>query len=104
MKTILFLFISLSISAQKYRVRAVQDSIYIQDTLPIGHSLKVWSPYVKDFLLTLTNPDGYIVDVMQPHTNGWKPKEDIKGWYSYELIWFDFRGKRSVKSGKVFVL
>jgi hypothetical protein len=104
MRTILFLFISLSISAQKYRVRAVHDSIYIQDTLPIGHSLKVWSPYVKDFMLTLINPNGYVVEILQPIKNGWKRGDEMQGWYSYELIWFDFRGKRSTKSGKVFVL
>jgi hypothetical protein len=104
MRTILFLFISLSISAQKYRVRAVHDSVFIVDTLCTDCQLKVWSPYVKDFMLTLTNPNGYVVEILQPIKNGWKRGTEMPGWYSYELIWFDFRGKRSTKSGKVFVL
>ena len=108
MKTILFLLLSVSLFAQvkpvKYRVRAVKDSVYIVDTLHADHTLKLWSVYAKDFMFTLINPNGYVVDVLQPHRNGWKRGTEMQGWYSYDLVWFDFRGKRSVKSGKVFVL
>jgi hypothetical protein len=104
MKSILFLLFSVSLSAQAYRVRAVQDSVFIVDTLCAQCPLKVWSPYVKDFMLTLVNPNGYVVEVMQPHRNGWKRGTEMQGWYSFDLVWFDFRGKRATKSGKVFVL
>ncbi len=104
MKTILFLFLSLSAVGQKYRVRAVKDSVYLPDTLHPGHVLNVGSPYVKDFMLTLVNPNGYVVDVLEPTRNGWKRGNEMQGWYSYDLVWFDFRGKRYVKSGRVLVL
>jgi hypothetical protein len=104
MKTILFLLLSLSAVGQKYRVRAVQDSVFIVDTLCAQCQLKVWSPYVKDFLLTLTNPNGYVVDVLQPHRNGWKRGTEMQGWYTFDLVWFDFSGRRSTKLGRVLVL
>ncbi len=110
MRTILFLLLSLSllvctnVVAQKYRVRAVKDSVYIPDTLHSGHVLNVGSPYVKDFMLTLVNPNGYVVDVLEPTRNAWKRGNEMQGWYTFDLIWYDFRGRRSVKSGKVFVL
>lgn len=106
MKTILFLLLTLSLSlnGQKYRVRAVRDSVFIPDTLCNECPLRVWSPYTKEFMLTLVNPNGYVVEVLQHHRNGWLRKDEMRGWYSYDLVWFDFRGKRSVKSGKVFVL
>jgi hypothetical protein len=108
MKTILFLLLSVSLFGQvkpvKYRVRAVKDSVFIQDTIYPDHTLKVWSPYAKDFMLTLINPNGYVVDILQPHKNGWKRGQEMQGWYSYDLVWYDFRGKRATKSGKVFVL
>lgn len=109
MKTILIILALLLVGcspvpAQKYRVRAVQDSVFVVDTLCSDCQLKVWSPYVKDFLLTLVNPNGYVVDVLEPSRPSWKRGNEMQGWYFYELIWFDFRGKRATKSGKVLVL
>ena len=104
MRTILFLLLSLSAFGQKYRVRAIKDSVYISDTLYSGHTLNVGSPYVKDYMLTLINPNGYVVEILTPIKSRWKRRTEMQGWYSYDLIWFDFKGKRYTKSGKVFVL
>ena len=100
--TILILLLTTTLSAQKYRVKAVQGLFYIQDTITQGDYFQVFSPFLNDILLRLSDEDGTPVIILTS-TKQRASTYKLQGVYNWEIYFKD--GNETAKSeGKICIL
>ena len=100
--TILLLLLTSTLSAQKYRVKAVQGLFYIQDTITQGDYFQVYSPFLNDIVLKLSDEDGTPVIILTS-TKQWASTYKLQGVYNWEIYYKD--GNETAKNeGKIFIL
>lgn len=87
---------------QKYRVRAVQGLYYIQDTITQGDYFQVYSPFLNDIVLKLSDEDGTPVIILTS-TKQRASTYKLQGVYNWEIYYKD--GTETAKSeGKICIL
>ena len=100
--TILILLLTTTLSAQNYRVKAVQGLFYIQDTITQGDYFQVYSPFLNDIVLKLSDEDGTPVIILTS-TKQRASTYKLQGVYNWEIYYKD--GNETAKSeGKIFIL
>lgn len=96
------LFFGANSQAQNYRVKAVQGLFYIQDTITQGDYFQVYSPFLNDILLRLSDEDGVPVIILTS-TKQRASTYKLQGVYTWEIYYKD--GNETAKSeGKICIL
>ena len=96
------LFFSANSQAQNYRVKAVQGLFYIQDTITQGDYFQVYSPFLNDIVLKLSDEDGTPVIILTS-TKQRASTYKLQGVYNWEIYYKD--GNETAKSeGKICIL
>lgn len=100
--TLLLLLLTTTLSAQNYRVKAVQGLFYIQDTITQGDYFQVYSPFLNDIVLKLSDEDGTPVIILTS-TKQRASTYKLQGLYTWEIYYKD--GNNTAKgTGKVYIL
>ena len=100
--TLLLLLLTTTLSAQNYRVKAVQGLFYIQDTITQGDYFQVYSPFLNDIVLKLSDEDGTPVIILTS-TKQRASTYKLQGVYNWEIYYKD--GNETAKSeGKICIL
>jgi hypothetical protein len=98
---VLLLLTAAACFGQNYRVRAVRDTFYIQDTISIGDPLHVYSPFIKEFVFQVQSDRGFPLSVLTSINQGFDTRKMQPGSYNWSIVWKDSTGLFRSREGMI---